>query len=1152
VQEFEPDRMKIRLDLAEKQVEGWLRPSEVKARATVAQLFGEPAGNRRVEGELSLTAVLPRFGRYPDYRFQIGESLQEPFHEDLAPTVTDEKGVAQITVDLGRFTGRAYRLSVLVRAFEAEGGRNVAAQNSAIVSNAAFLVGVKPDGDLTFVTRGSARRAHWLAVNQQLTPVAAEGLTLEWVQRKYVSVLTQQDDRTYRYVSRLKEVVRDSRKVAVAGGGSNFTLPTGEPGDFVLVLRDASGAELNKLSYSVAGEANLSRSLDRNAELQVQLDKASYVGGDTVEVSIRAPYTGAGLITIERDRVYQHQWFKTSTTSSVQRIQLPKGFEGNGYVSVQFVRDPASDEIFLSPLSYGVAAFSANLAARTQPLRLTAPREIRPGSPLVMHIAPGEASRIAVLAVDEGILQVARYRNPDPLGYFFQKRMLEVETTQILDLILPEFKRFMAVAAPGGDADGGFARHLNPFAKKRKPPVAYWSGLIDVGPGGRDLRYVVPDYFNGRLRIVAIAVGPQRVGVAEAATEVKGSFILTPNVPAMVAPGDEFVVSVGMFNNTVGGKGPVRVEAQVSKELVFAGAGSVELEVPDKKEGVAEFRFKANPILGPATMKFIARRGALEAHLEESVSVRPLVPYRTQLTLGRFNSSNAAVQLRRNLYSERRQVQAAESMVPLVWGVGLTAWLDAYPYPCTEQLVSKGMAALLLASRPEFGAAKSSDAHPLASTYAMLQARENDKGGFGLWSSSPQTAEFPTVYAAHFLIEAKERGQQIPSSMIAGVNDWLAQFAATPASTLDNGRLRAYAVYLLARQGIKANAALSNVEQELSNRYGKTWPSDLAAAYLASTYRLMQRNSDAERIVSNVPWAGQKREWTAWSYYDPLVHDSQLLYLLAKHFPKRMSELPPSVLEDMGRAISGNRQSSLTAAYTLMALDAYASAATPAGKLGISQIGSDGREKPIVLPGGAMPKVSVPEGAAKVQFSKQGPLPAYYVLNESGFDRGIPDAEINHGVEIVHEFLDLNGNVIGKVKVGQEFLVRLRLRAVKRDSLPQLAIVDLLPGGVEAVQELRPQADSSTPGVDPALTGGASALPVGVPGKSDWYPEHVDVRDDRLVLYGAIGRNAATFVYRARATNAGVFQSPPAFVEGMYDRTIIGRGLAGKLEIVKP
>ena len=59
-----------------------------------------------------------------------------------------------------------------------------------------------------------------------------------------------------------------------------------------------------------------------------------------------------------------------------------------------------------------------------------------------------------VFAVDEGILQVARYQNADPLGHFFQKRALEVRTAQILDLILPEFKQLMAAAAPGGDAEG--------------------------------------------------------------------------------------------------------------------------------------------------------------------------------------------------------------------------------------------------------------------------------------------------------------------------------------------------------------------------------------------------------------------------------------------------------------------------------------------------------------------------------------------------------------------------------------------------------------------------------------------------------------------------------------------------------------------------
>ena len=1154
VQEFEPDRMKIRLELSDQGAEGWLRPDDVKPRAVVAHLFGEPATGRRVEAEMSLTAVLPMFARYPEHRFQVGESLNEPFHESLPATVTDDKGIAMFRPDLGRFTGRAYRLNLLARAFEAEGGRNVAAQNSAIVSSAPYLVGVKPDGDLTFVKRGSARQANWLAVNQRLDPVAADSLTLEWVQRKYVSVLTQQNNQTYKYVSRRKEIVRDSRKVRIQAGGSNFALPTHEPGDFVLVLRDAAGAEMNKLSYSVAGEANLSKSLDRDAELQIQLDKPAYAGGETIEVSIRAPYVGAGLITVERDRVYLHRWFKTSTTSSVQKVQLPRDFEGNGYVSVQFVRDPSSDEIFLSPLSYGVAAFTASLAARKEPLVLNVPREIKPGTTLTMQVVPAAASRVALLAVDEGILQVARYKNPDPLAFFFQKRMLEVQTTQILDLILPEFKRFLELAAPGGDADGGFSRHLNPFAKKRKAPVAYWSGLVDVGPSGHRFQYAVPDYFNGKLRIVAIAVSPQRVGTAEGATEVKGSFILTPNVPSMVAPGDEFTVSVGVFNNTVGGNGPIRLEAQVSAGLSPMGPAAVNLQVADKREAAGEFRFRANAVLGPAAVKFIARRGTAEARMEESVGVRPAVAYRTQLTLGRFEGGRTAVPLTRDMYNEQRKVEAAVSAVPLVWGQGLIAWLGDYPYSCTEQLVSKAVASLVLASRPEFGTVRNRAAASPASAVSVLESRQNDSGGFGLWSSSPDTAEFPTVYAAQFLLEAKDRNQKISPALVTGVDSWLARFALTPAPTLADGRWRAYAVYLLARQGIKPTSALSNVEQELSHRYPQAWSTDLSAGWLAATYRLMQRTNDAERTIAKVPWSRQKRDMGEEIYYDPVVHDAQLLYILARHFPARLSAVPATVLEDLGAAASGNRIDSLSAAWTLLALDAYAKAAGATGKLGIAEIGKDGRERALAAAPGAMPKAEVSSNAAKVQFTKEGALAAYYAVNESGFDRNAPAAA--QGIEIIHEFLDLNGNPVVRVKVGEEFLVRLRLRATKRDHISQIAVVDLLPGGTEAVLELRAPTDSSTPDADPAAarqgTGRSGGLAIGLPDKSNWVPQHVDVRDDRLVLYGDIGKDAGTFVYRVRATNAGVFQTPPAFAEGLYSPQTTGIGVAGKLEIVKP
>jgi len=1031
----------------------------------------------------------------------------------------------------------------------------VAAQNTAIVSDAAYLVGVKADGDLTYVRRGSARQSTWLAVNQILNPVPADGLVLDWVQRKFVSVLTQQNDGTLKYVSRLKETVRDQRVVRIAAGGTTFPLPTQEPGDFALVLRDASGAALNTLSYSVAGQANLSRSLERDTELQIQLARKAYGPGETIEVSIRAPYVGAGLITIEREKVFRHQWFRTTTTSSVQRITLPDDFEGNGYVSVQFLRDPASDELFMSPLSYGVAAFGPNLDARTQPIGVTAPRQVKPGSTLTIEVKPGEASRVAVLAVDEGILQVARYSNPDPLGYFFQKRRLEVDTTQILDLLLPDFKRFLALAAPGGDGESGFARHLNPFNKKRKPPVAYWSGVVDVGPNGRTLRYDVPDYFNGRLRIVAIGAGPRRMGVTEVTTEVKGDFILTPNVPATTAAGDEFVVSVGVFNNTAGGTGPIRLEAAAGSGLTLLSASGVDLQIADKHEGVGEFRVRANPVLGPAALMFTATRGAASAAVEESVGVRPASPFRTTLALGRVDGETAVAPITRDLYTERRKVEAAVSTLPMVWGQGLTTFLENYEYSCTEQLVSRGVSVLLLMSRPEFGAIRNRTDQPLAGTYATMRTRLNDEGGLGLWSSTPMTAEFATIYGAHFLVEARDRGQQIPQEVLARVNDWLVRFASTPASTLPDGRLRAYAVYLLVRQGIRPTAVLSNVEQELTKRYPQTWPTDLAAAYLASTYRLLQRNADADRIVRAVPWSSQKRDFGEEVYYDPVVHDAQLLYLLARHFPALQSATPPAALETMATAVSGNRASSLSAAYTLLALDAFAKTAATTTTLGISEIGKDGRERVLPLPSGALPKVAIADTAARVQFSRRGPALAYYVVAESGFDRAPPAAEVSQGVEIIREFVDARGAPISSVRVGEEFFVRLRVRATNRDVQPQIAIVDLLPGGIEPVLELQPPSDSSQPGVDPALArrrGAAGTLPIGLPDKSDWMPHHVDAREDRIILYGDAHRNVGTFVYRVRANNAGTFQVPPAFAEGMYNRTIVGLSKATTLQVVKP
>jgi uncharacterized protein YfaS (alpha-2-macroglobulin family) len=305
----------------------------------------------------------------------------------------------------------------------------------------------------------------------------------------------------------------------------------------VFELRDDQNRRVSKIQFSVAGQGATSRSLERNAELQVKLDRERYNSGEDISVSITAPYAGNGLITIERDRVYAQQWFQTASASSIQHIRVPANFEGSGYVNVAFVRALDSKEVFVSPLSYGVVPFTANQDKRRLNVELDSPTKCKPGEKLRIGYRTDRPSRIAIFAVDEGILQVTDFKTPDPLGFFFRKCALRVETAQIMDLIIPEFSLLRSVSAYGG---GGDIQHLNPFKRVTEKPVVFWSGIVDAGPDRREIIYDAPDYFDGTLKIMAVAVTDDTVGSSERETLVRGAFVITPSVPVLAAPGDEF------------------------------------------------------------------------------------------------------------------------------------------------------------------------------------------------------------------------------------------------------------------------------------------------------------------------------------------------------------------------------------------------------------------------------------------------------------------------------------------------------------------------------------------------------------------------------------------------------------------------------------
>ena len=132
--------------------------------------------------------------------------------------------------------------------------------------------------------------------------------------------------------------------------------------------------------------------------------------------------------------------FHADSASSVQHIRVPDDFEGSGYVNVAFVRALDSKEIFVSPLSYGVVPFTANKERRRLTVEIKAPATAKPGEPLHIDYKTDRSGKIVVFAVDEGILQVTDYKTPDPLGFYFRKCMLRVDTAQIVDLSFQNFR----------------------------------------------------------------------------------------------------------------------------------------------------------------------------------------------------------------------------------------------------------------------------------------------------------------------------------------------------------------------------------------------------------------------------------------------------------------------------------------------------------------------------------------------------------------------------------------------------------------------------------------------------------------------------------------------------------------------------------------
>ena len=319
----------------------------------------------------------------------------------------------------------------------------------------------------------------------------------------------------------------------------------------------------------------------------------------------------------------------------------------------------------------------------------------KPGEPLAIRYHTDRPARIAVFAVDQGILQVTKFPLPDPLAFQFRKSALTVRTSQIVDLLLPEFSLLRAAQSTGGDGDPGV---LNPFRRVTEKPVVYWSGIVDADATERTLTYPVPDYFNGTLTVMAVAVSSDALGSAKTASLCRNAFVLTPGVPTLAAPGDEFEVGLTVANGATG-SGPdarVTVQAEPGPGLQILRAPAEPLHIPEGREASAVFRVRALDRLGSASLGFHATCGGEDSRVHATLSIRPAMPFRTLVTSGRFPNGGARdVPVNGSgLYTENRHLEANVSALPLGLARGLECYLKEYPHGCSEQITSGAFARL--------------------------------------------------------------------------------------------------------------------------------------------------------------------------------------------------------------------------------------------------------------------------------------------------------------------------------------------------------------------------------------------------------------------------------------------------------------------------
>ena len=1086
-------------------------PTKIDGTVSVMNLFGTPAVGTTVKGSLQLKPVGPTVKDFPGFSFINPYSETKSFSEDLGEVSTDAQGNAVFDLKLHRFQNAIYRLVFLAEAKELGSGRTVYSQVRTTINPLPYLVGFSANSNLNFVRRGSQAAVQVIAIDNQNKKVATPALTEKVSRIDSVSTLMKNPAGTYVYGVQEKKIpIREVQTTISEAGNTIDVANSFDPGTYSYELYSSVNVDdatrVLEFRFSVVGDSGLHSRNPKVSEVKVRLNKRDFQAHDPIDIALEAPYPGSGFITIAKDKVYAHQFFHCETTECTQSIAMPEDLEGNGYVQVDYVRAVDSDDIYTNPFSSAVEPILVNAARRTVPITITSPNKVKPGTEIALSVSAIRPTKAVVSGVDEGILQVARYKRPDPMSVFYAKKSLEVSTTQILDLLLPEYEVERRLAAIGGDDDAILGKVKNPFKRKNQKPVVYFSDIIDLDAAPKILHVPVPDYFNGTVHFFAVGADLQSVGVTESTTTVQGDLIVQPTVPLAVAPGDVFTASALVTNIAADQKVVLSVQPEVNGiELVDTTGGKTpnplfEKSISVGSEGVFEIPMRASDHLGDKSLTFTAKAGNKTASYTLSLSVRPPTIKRTQIVQTALTVGDNTVKNLPKLYADFGTKTARISNSPSVFLAGLSEYVGSYPYGCSEQLLSQIAFKVAYDLEP--------DAAFIRRALQLLAGRVVTDSGVALWDGESISNPDASMHAALVFLKLSERNIAIPdtqkSFLLQYLRDRVTLNPSTNAAALQSAKSLYYLTAFEEMVGDQVVALRTNLD---SDPRFKGWNSGRIGLFLAGAYRGAQFTDEGNELIKKVVLPNKKAflesgtNGAVHTFEDYLAVLAEYQEVLRKYF---VSQYATSWAASLQSQINDELYAGHFSTYS-------------AAKLALA---SSDAGTPIEIKAFSVGDESVTVNAK---------IPSFIQVISDGY-AVTPPADSEHGIDIHREYVGKDGAVLsdlahGVIKVGDEVTVRIRVRSNTTD-VYNAVISDVLPAGFEIIKD--------SPHVE---------CP------DCFSPLFKQLLDDRALFFGDITTKPQLFEYRLRAVTKGEFVLPAITAESMYAPDVYGVFGSGRIRI---